>query len=971
MNKYKKINLGSYIKSIKDEILTDNIEIVFDTDNDSDIDDTDWLIKDILSGEYKRRMKEQEKKQEKKVDANVNLITFPKTKTLKDDDDDDDIDIDAELDTSWLEELTFFPKDEKKKFERYLDKSGLKPTTIKNHLRNLDKYEKFATGKKNQDGFYKSIMNSNVSTSQKLTIASTLSKYLQFMESPNDKIVSLIIEINNNLKTGYLERNISTTYEYNKQDIEKEMDTYFQNKMYKHFIITYLVYNYNVRNTDLNLILCKDKPETQEGYNYLYYNDIEYKELLKDLAATNVERLKLPLLRDKYYEVKREYEKYKFVMKPNQDMLNRRAQLLDDIIRLEKSNNKERLRNLRLREKKLYPPSDDEEYEIFEDKLDELKIEFENLKSDYDTLRKEIEEKEDEEEDEQEDEEEKKEEEEFVKYADHYFTPIYFIRNNYKTSKTYGKKVYKIWDERFHIAFHTYRDWLLNITEKEPEITDVSYKNAFVEQQEENFNKLQLYKREALKTEDYDIDKDYFLMKQYIRKGEIKLDDFSEQRELEALEEYRFTGFMDTFKDILRYEKKINIKQNARVPYIKYRKNVLRFIGNPDYWQNQFELIKIYMKTAKYSNWETESERRSVAELEKLIHNKEVEIVRYKRQTKYISKYNVDLLVPSKTPRISYENGLLVFYGNSIYWNKEVDKVEKRLNTLNKHLRELKQELKETMSRPQEIYIGQEIEIDDELRRFKKQKQKELDEIEEMGGGGRGGRKKSLKRILAEEEKELFRLYPNILIREQKRKEYALARKKKEEQEAKEAQEKEEAKQKRKEEVAEQRRQRLAVIRERRSKQARERKEKEAKEKQERKFRREARKEIELELGADKRKTRKHDKPAGVIIYPDSFEIKQKRKFSEGISFKYEDLNRYYGDETTKQPVINDCVYLFPQPIHNSTNTVKKYLPFKLKTSDILKIILKENNSLSEASRIGSRRGTSLETLQNSYNLNG
>jgi len=55
---------------------------------------------------------------------------------------------------------------------------------------------------------------------------------------------------------------------------------------------------------------------------------------------------------------------------------------------------------------------------------------------------------------------------------------------------------------------------------------------------------------------------------------------------------------------------------------------------------------------------------------------------------------------------------------------------------------------------------------------------------------------------------------------------------------------------------------------------------------------------------------------------------------------------------------------------NNSTNTITKYTPFNLRETDIIKIILKENNSLNQATKISERRGTSLVVLQENYNIN-
>jgi vancomycin resistance protein YoaR len=265
-----------------------------------------------------------------------------------------------------------------------------------------------------------------------------------------------------------------------------------------------------------------------------------------------------------------------------------------------------------------------------------------------------------------------------------------------------------------------------------------------------------------------------------------------------------------------------------------------------------------------------------------------------------------------------------------------------------------------------------------------------------------GGRKTNLQRLLDAEDKELRAKYRDPRVIEQKKRESAQARK---EQAEKEEQEKQAAKQKRKKELSEQRREamlkRLAGYREKRSKMARERKTKEAKEKQQKKKKAKIAKDFNLGF-----KLWKHKKPVGVVLYPDSYLEQMKNEIQSKISKdssvttqpilpskqqRFNDFKKVYPDEIKRSKQIReknlsvsrqkttglrkqkrkiDCINIFPEPFYNSTNIVKRYLPYNLKTSDIVKIILKEDNTLGDAADIGYKRGTSLRTLQSSYNIN-
>ena len=86
-------------------------------------------------------------------------------------------------------------------------------------------------------------------------------------------------------------------------------------------------------------------------------------------------------------------------------------------------------------------------------------------------------------------------------------------------------------------------------------------------------------------------------------------------------------------------------------------------------------------------------------------------------------------------------------------------------------------------------------------------------------------------------------------------------------------------------------------------------------------------------------------------------QIKSK-KFYKALSMYYD---KYQND--------NGRVYMF-EKFYNSTNQIKKNTPFNLMESTILKIILKEQNTLHKANKISINRGTNLQTLENNYNIN-
>ena len=169
----------------------------------------------------------------------------------------------------------------KSEFEEYLENVGLKPTTIKNHLRNLDKFNKlnFYDLKLTEGNIIKILKDDEINNSQRLTLASTMSKYLQFSLLPNEKLVEYIKTINIVLNKQYAERNKKKDYEYSKKDILKEINRFYKEGNYRAYIVSYLVYYYNTRNLDINVNICRSKKyakDEKDNYLILRKNSVLY-----------------------------------------------------------------------------------------------------------------------------------------------------------------------------------------------------------------------------------------------------------------------------------------------------------------------------------------------------------------------------------------------------------------------------------------------------------------------------------------------------------------------------------------------------------------------------------------------------------------------------------------------------------------------------------------------------------------------
>jgi len=158
-------------------------------------------------------------------------------------------------------------------FETYLEKQNLSSKTITNHIKNYYKLENiFGENfqyELNDIDLANELSKQKISTSQKLTISQTLSKYLQYHNLPNDAVVKYIFDLNDELKKYYIERNKALEYPYNKSDLLKELNKFYNDKKYKNYIVSYLLIKLNTRNKDIDLKIVEHSKYANDKENFL------------------------------------------------------------------------------------------------------------------------------------------------------------------------------------------------------------------------------------------------------------------------------------------------------------------------------------------------------------------------------------------------------------------------------------------------------------------------------------------------------------------------------------------------------------------------------------------------------------------------------------------------------------------------------------------------------------------------------
>ena len=155
-------------------------------------------------------------------------------------------------------------------YESYLTEQGLAPTTIKNHLRNLRKYKESFSIEADEARTIQD-MSSYPVGSKRQTIATTLSKYRTYKKYPNEQIVlflkgALLQTLAGNKITSDAKSDVIPTV----KELKAKMDSYYDSREYRSYVIMYLLLNLNVRNLDLDAIIPPPNQPIQTATIYFY-----------------------------------------------------------------------------------------------------------------------------------------------------------------------------------------------------------------------------------------------------------------------------------------------------------------------------------------------------------------------------------------------------------------------------------------------------------------------------------------------------------------------------------------------------------------------------------------------------------------------------------------------------------------------------------------------------------------------------
>ena len=152
-------------------------------------------------------------------------------------------------------------------FIQYLENQNLNNSTIVTHVRNLERYG--AVGASQRMMVKK--LDLLETWPKRLSSASSISKYLQFKQRPNDKIVAYIKNANDEIQKDAEIRQRELSIDPCLPTL-KEMWEYtnslYASAEYKSYAIMYLFLTYTVRNKDLIAKVVKSKKQTNDTENF-------------------------------------------------------------------------------------------------------------------------------------------------------------------------------------------------------------------------------------------------------------------------------------------------------------------------------------------------------------------------------------------------------------------------------------------------------------------------------------------------------------------------------------------------------------------------------------------------------------------------------------------------------------------------------------------------------------------------------
>lgn len=196
-------------------------------------------------------------------------------------------------------------------FKQYLMEQKLADTTIKAHIRNLDKFGELPSN------IIERIEACVDTTSQRASMAGTVSKFLQFKELPNKELVDYMIVLRDNFQEEKDAKMAEMTLPTIK-DIKDHMNNLYGKGDYRSYVILYLMTQFQVRNMDMIANVVGSKRDTNKTDNWFVSTSSQVTWIRNKYKTCSVYGTKTHIIKNKQFM--NAIQKLEYVLKPNDNV---------------------------------------------------------------------------------------------------------------------------------------------------------------------------------------------------------------------------------------------------------------------------------------------------------------------------------------------------------------------------------------------------------------------------------------------------------------------------------------------------------------------------------------------------------------------------------------------------------------------------------------------------------------------------
>jgi hypothetical protein len=196
-------------------------------------------------------------------------------------------------------------------FKEYLMEQKLADTTIKAHIRNLDKFGELPIN------IIERIEECVNTTPQRLAVACTVSKFLKFKELPNKEVVDYIKVLTDKFQEEKDAKMAEMTLPTIKE-IKDHMKNLYDKADFRSYVILYLMTQFQVRNMDMIANVVGSKRDTNKTDNWFVSTPSQVTWIRNKYKTSSVYGTKTHIIKNKQFM--NAIQQLEYVLKPSDNV---------------------------------------------------------------------------------------------------------------------------------------------------------------------------------------------------------------------------------------------------------------------------------------------------------------------------------------------------------------------------------------------------------------------------------------------------------------------------------------------------------------------------------------------------------------------------------------------------------------------------------------------------------------------------